>query len=632
MKLKTSRLTGLLATTGATLVLCASCSSAADPATSPGAAATSGNQATTSDSTASSVIGSRDVTLADPAVPRPDTKPCVVELIPRQEFGEKGTDSRMDAKPHRFKYQPPADCKGPWAKVVLEAKFHVDAGRQYDRTAQIWLNGVNLYFGTTQEPSPGRGDLPTVAPSWEVQRDLTDYSALLSKAGSGKVWINNWLDETRGAMLYASAKLLFYPADKTHPAPAVPDAIIAVNSPDTAPANLQKPDDKLSASVTFPRNTTRVYMDLIAQPQHSDEFYYFCLGDKIIQQLDAASPKKFRACGNGSYREAVVRIDGKRAGLAPISPWVFTGGIDHFMWRPTPSVQALNFMPYRVDLSPFAGVLSDGAKHTVSVQVLNAHDYFSLAASLLVYQDPSAEHTGGGMVKNTLQDASLKPVVNSSLSWNGDRVQGDVTTRARQHYVIQGFVNTSAGRVDNTVEARITFANTQQYGSGDSPARNIKLSAGADNVSTSTGAAQRELRKKLSYALRIHTLGHPRKDGQRDRSTQTRATFATDIFQDQGKLPFYESHMRNTIAVADRVTYDPEQRSATVKFHDQSSAQHYSFTDSLGSCHTAGVQAREGQVTHVSNGLGCNKPGGVKWFVHPDGSPDSFGWREAKNG
>lgn len=627
MQLKVSRWPGLLAVTGAALVLCASCSSSAS-----GPVASSGNAAASTGKPVAAEadnIGSRDVTIADPAVPRPDTKPCVVELIPRQEFGEKGTDSRMDAKPHAFKYEPPAACKGPWAKVVLEAKFHVDAGRQYDRTAQIWLGGVNLYFGTTQEPSPGRGDLPTVAPSWEVQRDLTDYSSLLRKPGSGKVWINNWLDETRGAMLYASAKLLFYPADKSHPAPVVPDQIIALNGKDTAPANLQKSGDKLSANVTFPRNTTRVYMDLIAQPQHSDEFYYFCLGDDIIKQLDEASPKKFRACGNGSYREALVSIDGQRAGLAPISPWVFTGGIDHFMWRPTPSVQALNFMPYRVDLSPFAGLLSDGARHTVSVQVLNADDYFSLAASLLVYQDADTTHTGGGIVKNTLEDLPLDPTVTSSLAWSGDRVHGDVTTRARQHYVIQGFVDTSGGRVDNKVDARITFANTQQYGAGKHPARSIKLGAGADTVSNSRGAVQRELRKKVDYALRIHTLGHPGKDGQRDRDTQVRATFATDIFQDQGKLPFYESHMRNTIAVADQVAYDPDKRSATIKFHDQSSNQQYLYTDSLGSCYSAGVQAREGQVTHVAKGLGCSKPASVKWFTHPDGSPDSFGWREA---
>src|SRR5690625_1652707 len=440
MQLNVSRWSGLLAVTGAALVLCASCSSGASESV-----ASSGDMAASTGKSSASApgnIGSRDVTLADPAVPRPDTKPCVVELIPRQEFGEKGTDSRMDAKPHHFKYQPPAACKGPWAKVVLEASFHVDAGRQYDRTAQIWLGGVNLYFGTTQEPSPGRGDLPTVAPSWTVQRDLTDYSSLLRKAGSGKVWINNWLDETRGAMLYASAKLLFYPADKRHPAPAVPDAVIALNGKDTAPANLQTPDDTLSASVAFPRNTTRIYMDLIAQPQHSDEFYYFCLGNDIIKRLDGASSKKFRACGNGSYREALVSIDGQRAGLAPISPWVFTGGIDHFMWRPTPSVQALNFVPYRVDLSPFAGVLSDGGRHTVSVRVLNADDYFSLAASLLVYRDVDAAHTGGGIVKNTLEDLSLDPTVTSSLAWGGDRVHGDVTTRARQHNVIHGFVDT----------------------------------------------------------------------------------------------------------------------------------------------------------------------------------------------
>src|SRR5699024_1078232 len=82
MQLNVSRWPGLLAVTGAALVLCASCSSAADPAASPGNATTSAGQPTAAAPTVDSNIGSRDVALADPAVPRPDTKPCAVELIP----------------------------------------------------------------------------------------------------------------------------------------------------------------------------------------------------------------------------------------------------------------------------------------------------------------------------------------------------------------------------------------------------------------------------------------------------------------------------------------------------------------------------------------------------------------------
>ena len=55
------------------------------------------------------------------------------------------------------------------------------------------------------------------------------------------------------------------------------------------------------------------------------------------------------------FREAEVSIDGTPAGVAPVYPWIFTGGIDPFLWQPIPGVHTLNFEPYRVDLTPFAG-------------------------------------------------------------------------------------------------------------------------------------------------------------------------------------------------------------------------------------------------------------------------------------
>ena len=65
-----------------------------------------------------------------------------------------------DFSPKPFTYTPPAACPGPWAKVVLEADFSVTAGRQFDRTAQIALGHVNIYFGTTAEPSAQRSAPP----------------------------------------------------------------------------------------------------------------------------------------------------------------------------------------------------------------------------------------------------------------------------------------------------------------------------------------------------------------------------------------------------------------------------------------------------------------------------------------
>ena len=176
------------------------------------------------------VLGSSNVALANPPMPVPGTKPCAVQLFPSERFGAKGADYRMGSLPHGFQYQPPEDCKGPWSKVVLVANFSVDPGRQYDRTASIWLDNVNLYYGTTQEPSQKSG------PSWKIERDLTAYSSLLRKPGKGEVLINNWVDSRRASYIHASARLLFYPADARYPAQRTPNVIYPLNSKDELPA------------------------------------------------------------------------------------------------------------------------------------------------------------------------------------------------------------------------------------------------------------------------------------------------------------------------------------------------------------------------------------------------------------
>ena len=86
-------------------------------------------------------------------------------------------------------------------------------------------------------------------------------------------------------------------------------------------------------------------------------------------------------CGNTAFRQVDVSIDGKPAGVAPVFPWIYTGGVDPGLWIPIPGVQTLNLLPYRVDLTPFAGVLSDGQQHTVGVTVFNAFEYFSTVAT-----------------------------------------------------------------------------------------------------------------------------------------------------------------------------------------------------------------------------------------------------------
>jgi hypothetical protein len=158
-------------------------------------------------------IGSGNTAFADPPVPRPHTTPCVVTLYQQLKFA--------DFSPKSFTYTPPAACPGPWAKVILEANFSINQGRQYDRTANIWIGPTNIYFGTTSEPSHN------VARHWHVERDLTDYSSIFTVAQDGTVDLGNLVDSTYTGILHGSADILFYPLEQNQVPPRTADQVIA---------------------------------------------------------------------------------------------------------------------------------------------------------------------------------------------------------------------------------------------------------------------------------------------------------------------------------------------------------------------------------------------------------------------
>src|ERR1700675_4473731 len=148
------------------------------------------------------VVGSQNTVTADPTVPRPHGKTCVVQLFAGVQFAD------FSAK--NYSYTPPVGCPGPWEKVVFTADFNVTAGRQFDRTAQVFLGHVNLYYGTTPEPRS------TLSPSWHVERDVTDYTALFKSAQSGEVDLGNLVNSTFTGIITGSATLEFYQTRHGH--------------------------------------------------------------------------------------------------------------------------------------------------------------------------------------------------------------------------------------------------------------------------------------------------------------------------------------------------------------------------------------------------------------------------------
>jgi hypothetical protein len=559
-----------------------------------------------------SPIGSRNVTVADPTVPRPPGTPCVVQLFNGVTFTDFNT--------RPYTYAPPTGCGTHWAKVVLEADFSVTAGRQFDRTATLWLGGVNLYFGTTQEPSS------TVAPSWHVERDLTDYSALLSQAGNGQAIIGNIVNGTYTGVIGGSARLLFYPASRNAPAAKAPDAIYPLGS--DAVGNtvaLGNSGSQLVKALSLPRNVERAYLDVFVQSQNADEFWYTCVPDQYAAQV--------QECGGGNFREAEVSIDGQPAGVAPVYPWIYTGGMDPYLWRPTPGVQTLNFMPYRVDLTPFAGVLSDGAPHQVALSVAGANNYFSATASLLVYLDARARQVSGQIERNTLVGQPPTPTISDTLVTDASgNIAGNINTNLSRHFVIQGYADTSHGRVHSKVEQTVSFADTQGFTINAATYHQVTdqlTSANSVSQSSIGGFVIGEYREQVNYPLHVDFTQHVADDGS--------FTLATAVHQDYVKhgehqlfgITLYSAKVNNTVDSADTLNFDA---SGSLTSHTgQQSTQAFAFRDSLGGCYRSNVGTQSGVVTSYSSGNGCrDQQNSVFWFSHPDGSPDNgnavLGW------
>lgn len=533
---------------------------------------------------AAQTIGSPNTVTADPPVVRPSTTPCVVHLFDAVAFA--------DFSPKPFTFTPPADCPGPWAKVVLEADFSINNGRQFDRTANIWIGGANVYFGTTAEPSHD------VSRSWHVERDLTDYSSLLSTSQSGLVILGNLVNSTFTSILMGSADLEFYPVAPHQSAPVTADQVLPLSAgPDGGTVSLQTSASQLSGTFSLPMNIERAFLDVVAQSQSNDEFWYSCVPNDVAAEL--------QNCGGSGFRETEVSIDGQPAGVAPVYPWIYTGGIDPLLWRPIPGVQTLNFVPYRVDLSPFAGILSNGVQHTIALSVFNANFSFSTTANLLLYLDHGAGRTFGGVTVNTLTAAPTPNVQENIATDSSGNITGSVNVTSARQYTINGWVQTSHGRVNTTESVGINFVNDQQFDITASLfGQNLQQKTTIAAATTRAGGGVNETSvQKFDWPLNFNFAFVANPDGTFAQTTTIdQEDNESKLVTDHGRTAFL-STLSNIVTPRDTLLFDANFN--VTGGQNQSNAQRYFTRDSTGYCYSRQLTAASGVLTSVTDGVGC---------------------------
>jgi len=505
-------------------------------------------------------VGSSNTVTADPKIPRPSTTPCIVQLLDNAEFDNFNPDT--------FTYTPPADCPGPWAKVVFTADINVTAGIQYDRTANFWLGPTNIYFGTTAEPSPNLG------PSWHVESDLTDYSPIFMTSQSGTADIGNLVNSTYTGIIFATSTLEFYPLAQGQAAPVTANQVVSLSAgPTGGTVGLGSTSSTLSGTFTLPTNIQNAYLDVYSQSQSNDEFWYTCVPNDVAGEL--------YSCGNTAFRETEISIDGAPAGVAPVFPWIFTGGIDPWLWYPIPGVQTLNFIPYRVDLTPFAATLSNGQPHTVSLSVFNADSYFSATASLLLYLDSGSTSVSGALTKNTLT-AAPSPVITENL-YAGNAITGSVTVSSKRNFSISGYVNTSHGKVTTTVAQVIDFNNHQKFDISNTVyTQDITQTSSVNSTTTVATSGQPTVTyiRDSQFPLTLDISQVAQANGDINQTTNSWQTYDVQTSTKQKGVLTYFGLLTNASSQQDTLIFDSNYN--LLGNSNQASSQLYNDTDSTG--------------------------------------------------
>lgn len=536
-------------------------------------------------------IGTQLTATADPVVRRPHTKPCVVQLFSAYTFAFFSNSVQT------FSFMPPAACPGPWSKVVLEADFNENAGVQFDRTASMYIANTDIYFGTTPEP------LSNATNTWHVERDITDYSALLTIPQQGTIVLANCTTDCPppyntflNGIFTVNADLEFYPAHGDD-GQSTPDVVLPLEQSNGSggfnlPVILGSPTQQLTTTFNLPTNIERIYMDVVPQSQSSDEFWYTCVPNDVAAEL--------QSCGGTGFREAEISVDGQPAGVAPVSPWIYTGGIDPYLWFAIPGVQTLDFVPYRVDLTPFAGALSDGNPHTVAMSVFNDNSYFSVTGTLLLFLDHGATKVSGAITSNNLA-AAPTPIVTENLNV-GTAITGTVNISSNRSFTISGYVNTSHGKVSTTVSQNIRFDNNQSFNI-NGPLYVQDITQNTDVFSKTTVSRRHDrtnYQRNFHFPLVVDITLATQSNGNINQTTTATQTYEVDAIGGSDG-PGFLSLVRNSGQHQDTLTFSPGFASLLGN-SGQSASQHYVSASSDDQFYDCQIAAQNNTLTKVSRG------------------------------
>ncbi|MHB1470835.1 MAG: peptide-N4-asparagine amidase [Thermoplasmataceae archaeon] len=301
---------------------------------------------------------------------------------------------------------------GNFAAIVVTYSGEA-TGVVYDSSYWLTLNNATVFTGTTPEYG-----------NWSVQNNITEFSSLLQ----GKVYFYFYppMAIIDGSFVN-SVTISFYPVSSDSPALSEPNMVLSTP--------LSYANDVSTANVTVPSDTVAAKLLLYVYGYGADEFWY----------------------ANEPYYSPFESIS-VTSGSTPIAnvlpfPYINTGGINLFQWRPVTGVYTLNDRPYEVNVTAALGIIEGSHNLTVSMNKIDPGSFWQVSADLLIYTNPSA---GPAQLisYNFTQPESFTFASSSGLNF---------TTVGGSAYNYGSIIPTSTGYILAGTNTSESFFNTQDY-------------------------------------------------------------------------------------------------------------------------------------------------------------------------
>ena len=524
-------------------------------------------------------------TTAEPPLRVPATAVCTEKVLSNLFTNSYGAPG--------FGAHSASACPGPWAMVVLGIDVSV-SGVQFDRMFDIYLGRVPMLSSSTSEPA---SELPGAVTHWHIDADVSRFAGMLASGQPITAILNNVNNATYTGQYQVDLTLSFYAAGADAPAAKTPDFIaplfVAADAPnadrpgnwgDSGYSPLRAEENVFyEQDLTLPQNLLRLYADVYAQGHGACEEFWW------------ADPGQ---CGVGTpLRQVTLSIDGVLAGFAPVYPVLFTGGGGPGSWNPIPSPRAWHVDPYRLDLTPFAGLLVDGKPHRFKLEVPDAAfsdpgDFWEVGATLLGDTDHGASLTRGALTSAPVADAATETI--SGGTGTIDVIQFTATRSGSW----TGYVEGSAGRVETVVSSTFDMSALSAIALTDSSWHWTTASAVAAG-----GAAPVTTTVARTYVLRAPPAGGGHFEDV--------ATTTVD-----GPAPFQSSFDLNLYTLG-------------AVYLNLAQLETYTARDSSGYCYDRSVTASAGYVTSDNLGIGCLLPRPPGAGPSGESAPGDAGTRSA---